>query len=47
MAKRSSYVTGAVLTADGGLTQVGAFNSEAAAISTGLKSTPSADKAEL
>ena len=44
---RSSYVTGAVLTADGGLTQVGAFNSEAAAISTGLKSTPSADKAAL
>jgi len=32
---RASYVTGAVLTADGALTQVGVFNSEAAAVSGG------------
>ena len=43
---RASYVTGATLTADGGLTQVGAFNSEAAAISGGIKGGP-ADKSEL
>ena len=34
---RASYVTGATLTADGGLTQVGAFNSEVAAVAGGLK----------
>ena len=34
---RASYVTGAVLSADGGLTQVGAFDSEAAAIEGGIK----------
>ena len=44
---RASYVTGAVLTADGALTQVGAFNSEAAALSTGLKQAPTSDKVEL
>jgi len=45
---RASYVTGAVLTADGALTQVGAFNSEAAALSTGLKQAPApAEKVEL
>jgi len=45
---RASYVTGAVLTADGGLTQVGAFNSEAAAIEGGIKdSSPTDNKAEL
>jgi len=43
---RASYVTGAVLSADGGLTQVGAFNSEAAAISGGIKEAP-APKTDL
>ena len=44
-AGRASYVTGATLTADGALTQVGAFNSEAAAVSSGHPDA--AYKAEL
>mmetsp|Transcript_268 Transcript_268/g.761 ORF Transcript_268/g.761 Transcript_268/m.761 type:complete len:336 (+) Transcript_268:2-1009(+) len=44
---RASYVTGATLSADGALTQVGAFNSEVAAIEGGIKAPQPTTKSEL